>query len=156
METYVHLGQIAGIAGITIGLVSTIFSLILKRRILPTLSSDQAFKILRLIVIFSFLIGVMGLGAWTYLEMVDYLNIFDESDYHILSGDLNEDFDDKNLNNILKKININLNKNKDKLITFPYDNRQLDYILTNIVNPKYSVIETNLSDHNILILDIKI
>ena len=75
METYVHLGQIAGIAGITIGLVSTIFSLILKRRILPTLSSDQAFKILRLIVIFSFLIGVMGLGAWTYLEMVDYNHV---------------------------------------------------------------------------------
>jgi len=68
MNTYLELGQIAGIGGITIGLISTVFGIILKNKVLSNFSSDNAFKIVRLIIILSFLIGVIGIGAWVYLE----------------------------------------------------------------------------------------
>lgn len=60
------VGQIAGIGGLALGVLLLIFLDIIRKNIFPTLTMDQAFKLIRLIVIFAFLIAVLGLLAWIY------------------------------------------------------------------------------------------
>lgn len=93
-----------------------------------------------------------------YNETLEYFknNDFNDNQIHILSGDLNEDYNNDNLVNLIDDLTFKTYYNNEKIITFPYDDRQLDYIITNISKPKnYLKSGCDLSDHNILILDIE-
>ena len=68
METRILeiVGSIAGIAGITVGAAFLIFRDILRKRIFPNLTQMQAYRLLRLISIFAFLIALAGIVAWVH------------------------------------------------------------------------------------------
>ena len=74
---------------------------------------------------------------------------------HIICGDLNDDID---FIRKLKYNNFDFITNYDKIITFPFLDKQLDYICIdkniNSKNINYNVSNTILSDHNYLLCDI--
>jgi|HubBroStandDraft_6_1064221.scaffolds.fasta_scaffold01118_7 WD40 repeat protein len=59
-----YLGKIAGLAGISIGLVLLIFRTILRQNIFPKLNNEQAFALIRLLMYLTFAIGTVGIIAW--------------------------------------------------------------------------------------------
>lgn len=65
-EALIKLGQIAGIAGISLGIIFLIFKQIIAKTIFPNLTKDQGFKILRLIITFLFVIGLVGMILWSF------------------------------------------------------------------------------------------
>lgn len=60
------VGQIAGIGGLALGVLLIIFRDVLRQKIFPALSKEHAFRIIRLIIVFTFLIAVIGIAAWVY------------------------------------------------------------------------------------------
>ena len=68
VELLEKLGQIAGIAGLSIGLLLLIFRPIIAKVFLGNLTKEQAYKIIRLIIIFSFTTAIIGILGWFYLE----------------------------------------------------------------------------------------
>ncbi len=65
MEVIVKLGQLAGVAGISLGILLLIFRQIIAKKIFPQLSQLHSFKLLRLIITFLFTIGLIGMILWT-------------------------------------------------------------------------------------------
>lgn len=61
------LGKIAGLAGISIGLVALIFKSIIRRKIFPTLEPERAYMIISRIINMSFILALLGLLCWLYL-----------------------------------------------------------------------------------------
>lgn len=62
------LGKIAGIGGLSIGLVLVIFRQIIAKNIFPILYKDQGYKLLRLMIILTFSIALIGILAWLYSD----------------------------------------------------------------------------------------
>jgi uncharacterized membrane protein len=58
------IGKIAGLGGLCIGLVLYIFRDIIRKRIFPMLPPEQAYRLLRLIVLCTFVIAVIGIMLW--------------------------------------------------------------------------------------------
>ena len=60
------LGQIAGIGGIALGVFLLLFRDLIRKKIFPTLTKDQAFRLLRLIAILIWSVALAGIGAWIW------------------------------------------------------------------------------------------
>ena len=60
------LGQIAGIGGISLGVFLLLFRDLIRKKIFPILTKDQAFRLLRLIAILVWSIAIAGIGAWIW------------------------------------------------------------------------------------------
>lgn len=58
------LGRIAGIGGIALGVVLLIFRGFIQKEIFPKLSQEHSYKLFRLIIIFTFIVGIVGLLLW--------------------------------------------------------------------------------------------
>lgn len=58
------LGKIAGIGGIAFGLLIIIFGQFLLKSIFPSLSTDQAYNILKLLLLLTFAAAVIGIIVW--------------------------------------------------------------------------------------------
>lgn len=58
------LGKIAGIGGLAIGLIIVIFSEFRRKSIFPSLDTDQAYNILKLLLLLTFAAGVIGVIVW--------------------------------------------------------------------------------------------
>lgn len=73
------LGRIAGIGGIALGVLLLLFRDVIRRNIFPNLTRDQAYKIIRLVLVLTFLIALAGIGAWVwsrqFLEDQDQLAV---------------------------------------------------------------------------------
>jgi hypothetical protein len=65
IESFETLGKIAGIAGLSIGFLLIIFREIIGKKIFPTLTKEHSYKILKLIIILSFLFGIFGIAIWS-------------------------------------------------------------------------------------------
>lgn len=63
-ELLKSLGQIAGIGGISLGVLLLVFREVIRKNVFPMLSRDQAYKILRLTMVLVWSIAVIGVGAW--------------------------------------------------------------------------------------------
>jgi hypothetical protein len=74
METLKTLGQIAGIAGISLGVLLILFKEVIRKNIFPNLSPEDGYKLLRLLLIFVWTIAILGVLAWTYLEIIRTAN----------------------------------------------------------------------------------
>ena len=61
-------GQIAGIGGLALVTFLILFRDIIRKKIFPTLKKDDAYRLLRLIVILISTITVIGIGAWVWSE----------------------------------------------------------------------------------------
>jgi hypothetical protein len=60
------LGAIAGIGGLSLGVLLLVFRDVIRRTLFQRLSRDQSYRLLRLIVVLAFTISVVGIGAWVY------------------------------------------------------------------------------------------
>lgn len=69
MEILQQLGKIAGIAGIALGGFVIIFREIIRKSIFPNLSKNHGYRLLRLVIILTFSIAIIGIGAWVYLSI---------------------------------------------------------------------------------------
>jgi len=63
------LGQIAGIAGISVGVLLVVFRDIIRKEIFPRLTQTQGFKVLTLIIITVWSVALVGVGAWVLVEL---------------------------------------------------------------------------------------
>lgn len=62
------LGGIAGIAGISVGVLLVVFRDIIRKAIFPQLTKAQAFRLLTLIIITVWSVALVGVGAWVVVE----------------------------------------------------------------------------------------
>jgi len=65
------VGQVAGIGGISLGVFLIIFKELIKKNIFPSLKKDHAYSLLRLILILTWSIAVIGIFAWL---LSNYIN----------------------------------------------------------------------------------
>ena len=63
-------GQIAGIGGLSIGAFLILFRDVIRKNIFPNLTKEQAYSLLRLIVVLVWSIAVFGIAAWTYASTI--------------------------------------------------------------------------------------
>ncbi len=68
--TFYELGKIAGIGGLSIGFLFFIFRDIIRRNLFQKFTKEQGYKIIRLIIVLSFIIGLVGVMGWIYIEKV--------------------------------------------------------------------------------------
>jgi len=59
-------GKIAGIGGLSLGVMLIIFRDFLAKKIFPTLSKDQAYKLLRLLLLLTWSIAIIGIFSYLY------------------------------------------------------------------------------------------
>jgi hypothetical protein len=62
------LGQIAGLGGLSVGVVLLVFRNLLRQRIFPRLDRAQAYSFMNRIALLTWLIGVGCIAAWTWIE----------------------------------------------------------------------------------------
>jgi tetratricopeptide (TPR) repeat protein len=62
------VAQVAGIGGLSIGLVLLVFRDTLRQKIFPQLDPQRAFHLLVLIIVLTAIIGLAGLASWVYLQ----------------------------------------------------------------------------------------
>jgi hypothetical protein len=60
------VGQIAGIGGLALGVFLIIFRNIIRKNIFPTFTKEQSYKIIRLMIVLTFIIAALGIFAWIY------------------------------------------------------------------------------------------
>lgn len=60
------VGQVAGLGGLSIGLLILIFRPIISQRFLPQLDRKRAYRLLLLIIIFTWVTALAGIAAWLY------------------------------------------------------------------------------------------
>lgn len=68
MELIKTFGMIAGIGGLALGVLLIIFREIIRKKIFPQLTKQQSYKLIRLMVIFVFIVAVVGIIAWVYAK----------------------------------------------------------------------------------------
>ena len=64
VDLFSILGKIAGIGGLSLGVVLLIFRKIIQKDIFPKLTKNHSFKIIKLTIIAVWSIGVFGIIAW--------------------------------------------------------------------------------------------
>ena len=60
------LGQVLGIGGVALGIFFLLFREIVRKSIFPTLKKEDAYRLLRLISVLIWSVGVIGIGAWIW------------------------------------------------------------------------------------------
>ena len=65
-ELFKTLGGIAGIAGVALGIVFLLFRDVIARSIFPKLTQAQGYKLLRLLTVAVWSIGVIGVLVWAF------------------------------------------------------------------------------------------
>lgn len=63
------LGKIAGLGGLSLGILLTIFIKIIGKNIFPALNNEHSFRIIRLIIVLTFIISFSGLVMWFVLSL---------------------------------------------------------------------------------------
>jgi hypothetical protein len=67
IETF---GKIAGVGGLALGVAFFVFRDVIAKNIFPSLTKTQAYRLLRLIVVFAFVVAVVGMVLWTNPTLV--------------------------------------------------------------------------------------
>lgn len=62
------VGQVAGIGGVALGALLMIFRDVIRKNIFPNLQQRQAYRLIKLIVVLTFSIAALGIGAWAYVQ----------------------------------------------------------------------------------------
>ena len=79
------VGQIAGIGGLSLGVLLLIFKEILRKNIFPSLNRKQAYSIIKLIIILTFVVAIAGIMAWVWSETFNNKKII--NDVHVPEQD---------------------------------------------------------------------
>jgi hypothetical protein len=59
--------QVAGIGGLSLGVLLLVFRDVVRKRIFPMLKPEQGYRLLRLIIVLVWLVAVVGIGAWVWV-----------------------------------------------------------------------------------------
>jgi hypothetical protein len=59
-------GQVAGIGGLALGVLLLLYREVLRRRIFPQLSREQGYRIIRLIIVLTWTVAIIGIASWVY------------------------------------------------------------------------------------------
>jgi len=81
------LGQIAGIGGISFGVLLLLFRDVIRKRIFPTLTKQQGFRLIVLFLVLVWSAALAGLGAWVWVERRPVTN----SDGSVAASELFDD-----------------------------------------------------------------
>lgn len=80
MENIIKIaGQIAGIGGLALGVFLLLFRELIIKKIFPNLTREHGYKILRLFMILTFMISVVGIIAWISSQYFKSLSINNDS-----------------------------------------------------------------------------
>lgn len=60
------LGQVAGIGGIALGVFLLLFRDVIRQKIFPQLTKNQAYRLLRLTLVLVWSVAVLGIAAWVW------------------------------------------------------------------------------------------
>lgn len=60
------LGQVAGLSGLSIGFVLLIFRDVIRKNVFSTLTKEHSYRILILILVLTWSVGIFGILAWLY------------------------------------------------------------------------------------------
>jgi len=62
------MGQIAGIGGLSVGVLLLLFREVIRKNIFPTLPPMEAYRLLRLALLLVWSIALIGLSSWVYMS----------------------------------------------------------------------------------------
>lgn len=65
LETF---GQIAGIGGLALGVLLLVFREVIRKNVFPSLTREQAYNILKLIIVLTFIVALVGIAAWVWSQ----------------------------------------------------------------------------------------
>lgn len=80
VEILKTVAQAAGIGGVALGVLLLLFGDIIRKQIFPQLAKKDAYRLLRLISTFVFLIAAIGIGAWVWTETDSDIVLGDQID----------------------------------------------------------------------------
>lgn len=63
------LGKAAGIGGLALGVFLLIFRSVIRKNIFPKLHDESAYRLIRLMLVLTFLISALGIGAWIFVTI---------------------------------------------------------------------------------------
>jgi len=69
MDILLKFGQIAGIGGLSLGVLLLLFRDVIGKNIFPRLGQSQAYRLIKLIIVLTFSISALGIGAWVIVEI---------------------------------------------------------------------------------------
>ncbi len=61
------VGQVAGIGGLSLGVLLLVFREVIRKNIFPTLTKVQSFRIIKLIIWLTFAVALIGMGLWVFV-----------------------------------------------------------------------------------------
>ena len=67
-EILKFVGQSAGIGGVALGVLLLVFRDVVRKKVFPTLTREQAYKLLRLVLILVWFVALAGIGAWVWVS----------------------------------------------------------------------------------------
>ena len=74
MEIIQQFGIIAGLAGLSLGVLLFLFRDIIAKNIFPTLTPEHGYKIIRMMLILVFSMSILGIMTWACLEYLKFGN----------------------------------------------------------------------------------
>jgi len=89
-------GQVAGIGGLAIGALIIVFKEVIRKNIFPNLTKQNAYRLLRLIVVLVFFLAISGIVAWIYVNIAsNSVSTSKEAETHPLTKPPLPDSNDK-------------------------------------------------------------
>jgi TolA-binding protein len=67
-DVWAELGKIAGIGGISLGIVLVLFREVIRKKFFSKLTGPHSFIVVVLFLVLVWSIGIVGIGAWVYLS----------------------------------------------------------------------------------------
>jgi hypothetical protein len=61
------VGQVGGIGGVALGVLLLVFRDVIRKKIFPTLTKEQAYGLLRLVVLLVWVVALTGIAAWVWV-----------------------------------------------------------------------------------------
>lgn len=68
------VGQVAGIGGVSLGIFLLVFREIIRKKIFPQLTKEQAYRLLRQISFYTWTVALAGIGAWVWSNTHSEIN----------------------------------------------------------------------------------
>jgi hypothetical protein len=67
-ETLKVVAQVAGIGGIALAVLLMVFREVIQKNIFTRLSQEEGYRLLRLMIVSTWSVAIIGVGAWVYAK----------------------------------------------------------------------------------------
>jgi len=86
IEILKTVGQIAGIGGIALGVFLLLFRDVIRKKIFPSLTKEQGYRILVLFLILVWSVAISGVGAWLFVEIKTQPSVITSPESRVVCG----------------------------------------------------------------------